>query len=540
MKYLIVFLIILLQPNVIFGFTAYTFVKESDFEKNKGWLCPNREKTIASFSDKSFSKEYRKLFEELLKNENNLAKKQATENKMLSFFYKNEANTTSDGYIANTAEASAYQLGHYFAFGIFDPYYNDKRPSCISRTKSTPIDKQKALYYLNKVKIAQGYLRLLPDTWLTDYEKGLGMACLDTQIPQKDIVSYLSGVRKLDFFKAGSYSKERFYPKLSYKEDYSLNSLVTLLGILSKLPSNHPSYQQMLPQMETNKIISLALSYQKSRQFYETVYYSTIAALRGNANGVVVLIDEFAKMWGEEYKKNNPTAYRAGLFHQDLTTIVLGLNFILKDLDCDYNDLIIKIADYYTEIADGKFDAYSAEIKAQKAAKRGAIWKNIGNALLNTLRQMGNQMQYDKGSNYNISDVGNFNSLINPQLAVSQVYNQLNMEYNAFCQSFKKFDGTAYSFNEWLAMRGQSTNPIRKNDITIGNGSQKNKSRTSGKKCTTCNGTGRMSMETFPEQYGMDNSYKVKCNECGEYFPKSWGHTHVTCTSCHGKGYYGL
>ena len=32
MKYLIVFLIILLQPNVIFGFTAYTFVKESDFE----------------------------------------------------------------------------------------------------------------------------------------------------------------------------------------------------------------------------------------------------------------------------------------------------------------------------------------------------------------------------------------------------------------------------------------------------------------------------------------------------------------------------
>ena len=33
--------------------------------------------------------------------------------------YKNEANTTSDGYIANTAEASAYQLGHYFAFGIF-------------------------------------------------------------------------------------------------------------------------------------------------------------------------------------------------------------------------------------------------------------------------------------------------------------------------------------------------------------------------------------------------------------------------------------
>ena len=64
--------------------------------------------------------------------------------------------------------------------------------------------------------------------------------------------------------------------------------------------------------------------------------------------------------------------------------------------------------------------------------------------------------------------------------------------------------------------------------------------RTSGKKCTTCNGTGRMSMDAYPEQYGMDNSYKVKCNECGEYFPKLWGHTNVTCTSCHGKGYYGL
>lgn len=55
------------------------------------------------------------------------------------------------------------------------------------------------------------------------------------------------------------------------------------------------------------------------------------------------------------------------------------------------------------------------------------------------------------------------------------------------------------------------------------------------KECTTCNGTGRMPLDTNPPQFGYDNSYKVKCNECGQAFPKSWGHTHVTCTSCHGK-----
>lgn len=54
--------------------------------------------------------------------------------------------------------------------------------------------------------------------------------------------------------------------------------------------------------------------------------------------------------------------------------------------------------------------------------------------------------------------------------------------------------------------------------------------------CSHCKGTGRMEYNTNPTQFGMDNAYKVKCNECGKEVLKSWGHTHVSCSNCNGRG----
>lgn len=55
--------------------------------------------------------------------------------------------------------------------------------------------------------------------------------------------------------------------------------------------------------------------------------------------------------------------------------------------------------------------------------------------------------------------------------------------------------------------------------------------------CSLCNGQKRIVKDTHPPLYGAKD-YQVRCNECGESFPRSWGHTHVTCPQCHGKGYF--
>lgn len=55
--------------------------------------------------------------------------------------------------------------------------------------------------------------------------------------------------------------------------------------------------------------------------------------------------------------------------------------------------------------------------------------------------------------------------------------------------------------------------------------------------CPLCNGKKRIVKDTHPAMFGTEN-YKVRCDECGGYFLRSTGHTHVTCPQCHGKGYF--
>ena len=55
--------------------------------------------------------------------------------------------------------------------------------------------------------------------------------------------------------------------------------------------------------------------------------------------------------------------------------------------------------------------------------------------------------------------------------------------------------------------------------------------------CPRCNGNKRIAIETHPPMFGQED-YKERCSECGGYYLHSWGHTHVTCPQCHGKGYF--
>lgn len=56
------------------------------------------------------------------------------------------------------------------------------------------------------------------------------------------------------------------------------------------------------------------------------------------------------------------------------------------------------------------------------------------------------------------------------------------------------------------------------------------------KTCPLCHGKKRIVRESGVATYG--NNSKVRCSECGGYFWRSTGHSHITCTQCHGKGYF--
>ncbi|MBR0046412.1 MAG: hypothetical protein IJP75_05955 [Bacteroidaceae bacterium] len=54
--------------------------------------------------------------------------------------------------------------------------------------------------------------------------------------------------------------------------------------------------------------------------------------------------------------------------------------------------------------------------------------------------------------------------------------------------------------------------------------------------CSLCHGTGKIVRESNVSTYGKDS--RRYCSVCGRSYWASSGHSHITCTQCHGKGYY--
>ncbi|MGM9693486.1 MAG: hypothetical protein ACI3YC_00550, partial [Alloprevotella sp.] len=67
------------------------------------------------------------------------------------------------------------------------------------------------------------------------------------------------------------------------------------------------------------------------------------------------------------------------------------------------------------------------------------------------------------------------------------------------------------------------------------NDNDNNKNNRQRRECSLCHGKGRIVRDSPVPTYGNDS--RVRCNECGGYFMRSTGHSHVTCTLCHGRGY---
>lgn len=102
-------------------------------------------------------------------------------------------------------------------------------------------------------------------------------------------------------------------------------------------------------------------------------------------------------------------------------------------------------------------------------------------------------------------------------------------------KSHDNYDSSPSYFPITSSFTDYHTNNSISNNDENHNNRTKREQRTKHK-CLWCNGIGRVVIETKPPMFGQPD-YKVRCSECGEYFLRSWGHAHVTCGHCGGKGY---
>lgn len=160
---------------------------------------------------------------------------------------------------------------------------------------------------------------------------------------------------------------------------------------------------------------------------------------------------------------------------------------------------------------------------------------------------MGYMPTYGTGS-------GNLDYLLDPRYAMMQVaqqqaqmnavneqlirttVRQVNEAEQAEYQAAKKYrpNLTLEQFRREKAQAYQNVNGSGSN--TRSSSSTSGSTSSSSRQCNYCNGTGRRVYDTNPPTFGLDNGEKVKCNECGQTFLKSTGHTHVSCQYCGGTG----
>lgn len=184
----------------------------------------------------------------------------------------------------------------------------------------------------------------------------------------------------------------------------------------------------------------------------------------------------------------------------------------------------------------------------QKRQRRAELWLGILGSALNvaaTVVQTNNAIRnYNTNSNSVSSGNSNFRRdtsldyLFDPRYTMMQVQQQ---NWNEYLQMTN--GGQTMTYDEWYALKAQAWAESQRtssvdnssNNTSYSDTHSSSSYSSSSKACPQCNGTGRMEYDTNPPQFGI-NTDKEKCNECGKVVLKSWGHTHITCKICHGKG----
>jgi len=214
----------------------------------------------------------------------------------------------------------------------------------------------------------------------------------------------------------------------------------------------------------------------------------------------------------------------------------------------------IKDLDHAHTMTDGElsksilaFRKQAQKAKNARAERRGRFWNNlfatsaqIAVGVINAKQQTemakysGSGVSTDYASN-NFAVGGrssDLNYLLDPRYTVMQVNAQHEEEY----QMMRSANPTLTREEYWQLKVAAYT--ATKQAITGGGGVSSNYNKkvpNNSHTCSLCNGTGNISKETYPASFGYADHTKEKCNTCGQYFPRSSGHVHITCPNCHGK-----
>lgn len=361
---------------ILFGFLCCLYLTHAQSiinEYNRISHIPflNKERIISINRDDSkhlrgTNKKYIELIEKVVVAKNNKELSRANR-KALVFF---EGLVHSNNSI-NENILACYQLGHYYAFGIFDPYFDGHIPSNIERVGLLPIDKSLAKKYFDKIpsgfKTPKGLIQLISNTWYFNIEEGLAsLADLD----HNDLAKVIKFLDNNHY----NFNPQRvcriscdFCDYCDTKSIYPLELIIKLLYAIDKLPTNSPIRKQLSLDLNSDEIAALALSYDKQFKRFETLYYGGLAAVRGNANGYLISIEKWSKSLFNHFKSDHEEAYTAGLPHSTIPIRLLTLESCLKDCNIkNFEQLSKAIETYYIDLGDDLYTNYKAEKKQKK------------------------------------------------------------------------------------------------------------------------------------------------------------------------------
>lgn len=236
------------------------------------------------------------------------------------------------------------------------------------------------------------------------------------------------------------------------------------------------------------------------------------------------------------YKQNATVYFNIGASYYNLGKYYDAIKYYEICLD---HEPSLALADK----AKNSINKARKNIQIKEIRRQEAIQAAIGSVIgVTTAILQANNPAYNNDSYYN--PYSNNNYLLDPNYAMWQTEQQNQLEYAEFSRTWKKPDGSNYTYQEFLGIKAQSlagyqqqnNNGSSVSDSNISQSSTQTNTPSANKPCPRCNGKGRIVYDTYPPMFGLQDS-KVKCNECGEYHLKSTGHTHITCPLCHGKGH---
>lgn len=204
----------------------------------------------------------------------------------------------------------------------------------------------------------------------------------------------------------------------------------------------------------------------------------------------------------------------------------------------------IEAGNVYTNTAGGQFITFLGNT-CYESDKDGI---SVGNGKLKFEKDFSNKLLIYLGSSYFGNNVKfkftQDRNLLNVETVDGRIYvykKQPAPSSVTTCSLIRKKgssgSGSGYipinpvtSYDGTYSGTGTTTTPIQNKNTT-------NKRQQTKYTCSLCHGKRRIVKDTYPALYGTKD-YQVRCNECGGYFLRSTGHTHITCPQCHGKGYF--